>query len=228
LPEFNSHNSVFLDAIASLKDSRVIIPIAFNKWKQMSETDLKKNLFSSLSSGGTRGEIVMAFRSSISLKKITQDDLSANEIAQLLRTSQIRFPNQKAKRILSNRKINLQQLLLDIESFGGKDLKHERWARLILRHELYGMGFKETSDFLKWIGFSKYLAVLDSINLKFLKWAGLLSNSIQPNMLSKIKTYYELENLENAIAKKSGINVSELDNLIISNWNNSIKGKKSN
>ena len=103
--------------------------------------------------------------------------MSTDGIAILLKASQIRFPNQKAKRIIHNKKIEIKELLTDIHMLSGIDLQYERWARLILRDELIGLGLKEISNFLKWIGFSKYLAILDSINLCFLKWSNLVNYS---------------------------------------------------
>lgn len=198
--------------------------IKFGAWRELSEAELRMTLFSSLASGGTRGEIIQMFTNSTNLKKIVNDNtLTTYQIARLLKASNIRFPNLKARRIMANRKVRIKWMLEDLSAFSGKTLQHERWARLALKSELPGMGFKEVSNFLKWSGFSKYLSVLDSINLNFLKWAGAIPISALPGHLADARLYYALENWQNELADRLGITVSELDNLIVFDWVHSKK-----
>lgn len=77
------------------------------------------------------------------------------------------------------------------------------------------MGFKTSSDFLKDIGFSKYLAVIDSRNLRFLKSVGLADLQLKTRDIPKSKIYFSLENIENEIAGRLNITVSELDERIM-------------
>lgn len=214
----NFSDSSFKKAILFLEgrhDNR----IKFAYWRQTSESELKMMLYSSLASGGTRGEIIQMFTNSENLQKIANDNsLTTSKIAKLLRASNIRFPNLKAQRIIANRNVRIKEMLEDLFAFSGKTLRHERWARLALKSELPGMGFKEISNFLKWSGFSKYLSVLDSINLNFLKWTGAIPSSVLPGRLADARLYYSLENWQNELAERLGITVSELDNLIVFDW----------
>jgi len=183
-------------------------------------------LFGSLVSGGTRGKIVQIFMTSKTLHQIAHDNaLTIPRIAKLLRASKIRFPNRKAQSLVTNRNIRIKDVLEDLSAFSGTTLQHERWVRLALKSELPGMGLKEVSNFLKWSGFSKHLAVLDSINLSFLKWTGAVDHLVTPGRLSDYRVYYAFENWQNELAGRLGITVSELDNLIVFDWEMHIRSR---
>lgn len=77
------------------------------------------------------------------------------------------------------------------------------------------MGLKTASDFLKDLGFSKYLAVVDSRVLTFLQDVNLISRELRAATLSNKKTYYHVEETENTLTGAMGITVSELDEKIM-------------
>jgi len=63
--------------------------------------------------------------------------------------------------------LDILALIQQIEEFNGTSLKQEWKAREWIMITIKGMRLKTASDFLKDIGFSKYLAVLDSRVLGF-------------------------------------------------------------
>jgi len=142
-------------------------------------------------------------------------DISDEQIEDILRRHRIRFPKRKVKAVKLARSIDWINMIRNLEKFSGGCLEEEREARIRVMNRTFGMGLKTTSDFLKDIGFSKCLAVLDSRNLNFLKSLGLVSEELKPSMLSNHRIYYELEDIENEIADALGITVSELDERIM-------------
>ena len=131
-----------------------------------------------------------------------------------MRSYNIRFPSSKVVRVKSACSLNWANTLKSIESLSGFGIEKERYARLRIKEKVYGFGWKTTSDFLKDIGFTKYLAVLDSRNLKFLVTQGLLPENSKPDFSNQV-IYYKIEDLENEIANYLEITVSELDELIM-------------
>jgi len=132
-----------------------------------------------------------------------------------LRRHKIRFPKRKVKAVKLARSIDWVNLIQGLEKFSGGSLEEEREARTRVMNRTFGMGFKTASDFLKDIGFSKHLAVLDSRNLNFLKSLGLASKNLKAGKLSNRRIYCELEDIENEIANQLGTTVSELDERIM-------------
>jgi thermostable 8-oxoguanine DNA glycosylase len=185
----------------------------FGAWKKLSEEEVKRRAILSVLSPQTRASHIDNLESSRESATLITGS-SGESIFEILRRFKIRFPKSKVAKVKSARTVNWTTLLQDLSKLAGATIVEERKARLKVEDSVFGFGLKTTSDFLKNIGFSKYLAVLDSRNLRFLKVAGLVPRNTQPNF-SNINTYYEFENLENAIANYLAITVSELDERIM-------------
>lgn len=107
-----------------------------------------------------------------------------------------RFPNARASFIVEARKYknNLKKIL--------KSEDPRQW----LVENIKGLGYKEASHFLRNIGFEDY-AIIDFHIIDLLEKNNLVQ---KPKTLSKNK-YSEIERLLKNIAKKSNLNLAELD-----------------
>lgn len=128
--------------------------------------------------------------------------LSETELAKKLSELGHRFPNARAKFIFEARKHkdNLKNMLNSFEN----ELDARNW----LAENVKGFGMKESSHFLRNIGY-KNLAVIDFHIIDLLVKNNLI---VQPKSKSLTKNkYIEIENLLKEIAKKSNMNLGELD-----------------
>jgi N-glycosylase/DNA lyase len=87
-------------------------------------------------------------------------------------------------------------------------------CREFLVNEVNGYGLKESSHFLRNIGFGEDIAILDRHILKNLAKCGVINKV--PNHLSK-KNYLEIEEKMKLFCKKHRINFAELDLIFWSN-----------
>jgi len=210
----NVKKEEFEKATAILKN---IIPLSHfkhGKWKSLPESHVMKIAVLRALSPQTRVSSLRSLEYSPDLDDLLTD-ISDERIEDILRRHRIRFPRQKVKAVKFVRSIDWVNMIQELEKFSGGSVEEEREARIRVMNRTFGMGFKTVSDFLKDIGFSKHLAVLDSRNLNFLKSLGLASENLKASMLSNRRIYYELEDVENEIAKQLGITVSELDERIM-------------
>ena len=201
-------------AINILRDIEPQSSFIFGKWKRISQSDIKKIAILRICSSQTKVINLRNLEYSPEIDELL-NKISDEEILTILRKYKIRFPNQKTKWIHHLLSLDILALIREIEEFSGMSLGQERRARERISIEIKGMGLKTASDFLKDIGFSRYLAVLDSRTLRFFQDTGLASKKIKVNELSKREVYYKLEYIENVLAKKMGITVSELDEKIM-------------
>lgn len=121
---------------------------------------------------------------------------SKSQLSNKLKQLGHRFPNARANYIFEARKHknNLKKILRS------KDPR--QW----LVENIKGLGYKEASHFLRNIGFENY-AIIDFHIIDLLEKNDLIQ---KPKTLSKNK-YLEIENLLKQIAKKSNLNLAELD-----------------
>ena len=127
-------------------------------------------------------------------------DFSEKELINNLKRLGHRFPNKRAEYILEARKFS-RELKKILENF-----KSEKEMREWLVKNMRGLGYKESSHFLRNIGF-KNVAIIDFHVLDLLRKYNLIE---KPKNLSK-KNYIEIENLLKKIAENSGTNLAELD-----------------
>ena len=119
-----------------------------------------------------------------------------------------RFPNIRAKNIVKSTenlsyKFSLMQLL--------KDSNSENEVRNFLVDNISGMAHKEASHFLRDIGFSNSLAIIDTHILTFLKELKIISSQTK---ISTIRQYFELESIMQNLASHYDLKLSILDNAI--------------
>jgi len=190
-----------INKIESLKNSE-ISNLVHNRIKEFKELDKKSNneLFKEL----CFCILTANFNAEKSIK--IQDEIgecflddSEEELAKKLKNLGHRFPNTRAEYILESRKY--RDSLEDIvQSNNSKKLR--KW----IVNNVKGLGYKETSHFLRNIGFDD-LAIIDFHIVDILVKHNLIE---RPKTLTKRK-YLEIENLLKKIARKTNLSLAELD-----------------
>jgi N-glycosylase/DNA lyase len=127
-------------------------------------------------------------------------NLPEKRLAQRLKTLGHRFPNTRARYIVEARK-HEGSLKNTIASFDDKQ-KLREW----LIAEVKGFGPKESSHFLRNVGFTDF-AIIDFHIVDVLVRHGLIE---KPKTVTK-RRYLEIEELLRHIAKKVDLNMAELD-----------------
>lgn len=201
-------------AAAILRNVRPSNPFEYGKWRRISKSDLTKIAVVRALSPQTRVSSLRSLEYSTELDELLTD-ISDERIEDILRKHRIRFPKRKVEAVKLVRSIDWVNMIKSLEKISGRSLDEEREVRMRILKKTFGMGLKTVSDFLKDIGFSKYLAVLDSRNLRFLKSVGTAPENLKASRLSDHRIYYELEDIENEMANQLGITVSELDEKIM-------------
>ncbi|MAG20362.1 N-glycosylase [archaeon] len=120
-------------------------------------------------------------------------NLTEEELKEVIKKNKHRFHNRKARYIIEARKFK------DIKKFLGEDKRE--W----LVKNVKGLGMKESSHFLRNIGFFDY-AILDRHVLNVMKEEGIIEDS----KLNK-KRYLEIEEKFKKISEKLGMSMGELD-----------------
>lgn len=159
-----------------------------------------------------------AFHADAVVKILKQQNFQENffDTEELLRSNRhyIRFHRTKAKRLALLR----EQYPLVLESLRRRDL-----PPIPLREEMIrmvnGFGYKEATHFLRNIGKSGGLAILDRHILRYLKDFGVLRSF--PETLSKLQ-YLKIERKFQKFALSIGISIEELDLLFWSMGTGSI------
>jgi len=128
--------------------------------------------------------------------------LSEEELAKKLSELGHRFPNARARYVVLSRK-HKDNLKETLQTFPDEILARE-W----IVQNIKGMGMKESSHFLRNIGY-KNLAIIDFHIVDLLSKHNLIekpkSKSLTP------KKYIEIENILREIAEKTNLNLGELD-----------------
>jgi N-glycosylase/DNA lyase len=126
--------------------------------------------------------------------------LSKPKLKAKLRQLGYRFPATRAGYILQARKYEPSlKHVIDVS-----DPHHA--LREWLVNNVYGIGYKEASHFLRNIGFTDF-AILDFHIIDILERCGSIQ---RPKTLTK-KKYLEIEDVLRKMAAKSGLNLAELD-----------------
>ncbi len=124
---------------------------------------------------------------------------SEEDLAKKLKELGHRFPNIRASYISESR--NCKDMLKRVvESHKNDELRE--W----LVKNVKGIGYKETSHFLRNIGFDDF-AIIDFHIIDILAKYDLIE---KPKVLTR-KKYLEIEKILKKIAEKSGLNLAELD-----------------
>ena len=124
------------------------------------------------------------------------------ELAKHLMVLGHRFPNMRAKFIVEARKHrnNIRKILAPFDT----DSERRKW----FAENVKGLGMKESSHFLRNIGF-KNVAIIDFHIMDLLARNGLIEKPKNKSLTPK--KYLEIENVLKKIAKETGLNLGELD-----------------
>ena len=120
-------------------------------------------------------------------------------ISKVIRSNKHRFPNNKAKYIVEARKFEHIKAIIS--------KMPEKEAREFLVENVKGLGYKESSHFLRNTG-SKNLAILDRHILNLLVENNYIEE--KPKTLTK-NVYLKIEEIFNSLAKKLNMSSAELD-----------------
>ncbi|MBU2612349.1 MAG: N-glycosylase/DNA lyase [Nanoarchaeota archaeon] len=137
-------------------------------------------------------------------KEIDDGFLHLNEenLSQKLSELGHRFPNARAKYVVQSR--NKKDELIKLLNEMGDELVLREW----IVKNIKGLGMKESSHFLRNIGF-KNLAIIDFHIIDLLANHGLIEKPKNKSLTPK--KYIEIENVLHEISKKSGLSLGELD-----------------
>ena len=124
---------------------------------------------------------------------------SKEDLAKKLQELGHRFPNMRASYISESR--NCKDMLKRVV----ESLKNNELREWLVRN-VKGIGYKETSHFLRNIGFDDF-AIIDFHIVDILVKYGLIE---KPKALTR-KKYLEIEKILKKIAEKSNLNLAELD-----------------
>lgn len=136
------------------------------------------------------------------------------EIGQILKKNGVRFHNNKSRYIIENRTKFYPNTKAKLLSFRGPLIR--RRERLV--KEVKGWGYKETSHFLRNIGFGKKICILDRHILRTLKEEGVIDEI--PSNVGKM--YMEIEQKMIDFSKMIDIPLPALDLVIWYKVNNEI------
>ncbi len=123
------------------------------------------------------------------------------EVAEVLK--RVRFRNAKARYVVRARRFFFEVDLGDLLRRGNAATLRE-----FLRREVLGYGLKESSHFLRNVGFYEEVAILDRHVLRSLKDFGVIASL--PKSLSR-RTYLEIEHLMKDFSERVGIPFPYLD-----------------
>jgi len=128
-------------------------------------------------------------------------------LAKKLKELGYRFPNTRARYIVDARKHkNLLKVYVKIVKSLLKVKNDEKELREWLIKNVKGIGYKEASHFLRNIGYTNF-AIIDFHIIEILTKHKIIE---RPKVLTK-KKYLEIEDILWKIARKSNINLAELD-----------------
>lgn len=124
----------------------------------------------------------------------------------------VRFPENKSSYLVEARKLFTDNGRMNIRNKLSEVKDDPFLFREWLLGNVKGLGMKESSHFIRNVGFSKnQLAILDVHILRNLKEFGVIDEI--PKSLTK-KRYLEIENKMKNLANKIGISLDELDLLL--------------
>lgn len=195
------------------------------KWNEMSENELWEELCLCILSSNVPYELACsAFfhlrkMRLLNPKWITKSSNAAEQIAYELSRPiflpkkkdgsyrKYRFPNLRARNIVSAART------LYLKNFGIlkllRRLNSENEVRDFLVKNIAGIGFKEASHFLRNIGYSDSLAIIDSHVITFLKEVKIMPSEKVKTVTPKI--YMKLEKILQDLCKRLDLNLAVFD-----------------
>ena len=190
-----------INKIESLKDSEISHLVnsrikEFKKLNKKSNDEMFKELCFCILTANFNAERCIKIQKEIGDGFLT---LSEEELAKRLTELGHRYPNARARYISDSRK-HKESLKEIIHSSNGEELRE--W----LVKNVKGLGYKETSHFLRNIGFDDF-AIIDFHIVDILVRHNLIK---RPKVLTK-KRYLEIERVLKEIAGRLDLSLAELD-----------------
>ena len=139
----------------------------------------------------------------IEIHELIGDDflnLSENDLVSNFKKYGYRFPNVRASYIIESRK-----LIKDLEIKLNRSKNEDNLREWIVKN-VKGLGYKETSHFLRNVGFQDY-AIIDFHIVDLLVKHDLIE---KPKTMTKSK-YLEIEKLLKKLGEKLNLNMAQLD-----------------
>lgn len=134
-------------------------------------------------------------------KEIDDGFLTGDNLSDKLKALGYRFPNTRAQYIIEARRY--KEDIKDII----KSFKSQKELRAWIAKNIKGLGYKESSHFLRNIGFTD-LAIIDSHIIDILVKNNLIK---RPKSTPSKKKYLEIEKILKDIAAENDLNLAELD-----------------
>ncbi len=189
-----------LDLIENLKNSEIKKQVdkRVSEFKKIIKQNNKNKLFTELCfcilTANSSAEKCIEIQDKIGNKFL---NLNEKKLAERLKQLGYRFPNVRARYIVEARKYNFNVI---------NSIKNEHELREWLVQNIKGLGMKEASHFLRNIGFSN-IAIIDFHIIDILEKYNIIKKQ---GTLTR-KKYLEIEQKLRKIAKKTNLNLSELD-----------------
>jgi N-glycosylase/DNA lyase len=191
-----------LNTIKRLKDSNIknIVDQRLRQFNQVGESsseEIFKELCFCILTANCGAERCIEVQASIGEGFLT---LSEPQLANRLRKLGHRYPNVRAKYIVEARRY--KDTIKDVIGAFNNNIDARTW----LVKNIKGIGYKEASHFLRNIGCTD-LAIIDFHIIDILTRYGIIK---RPKTLTR-KRYYEIEDQLKTTARKSDLNLAELD-----------------
>jgi len=191
-----------LQSIKNLKNSKVknLVDTRLREFKEIgngSSNEIFEELCFCILTANFNAERSMKIQRQIGDEFLT---ISKSDLARKLRELGHRFPDTRARYVVDARKY--KNLLKDIVKTFNDGNELREW----IVKNVKGIGYKEASHFLRNIGYTSF-AIIDFHIIDVLTKHNIIE---KPNVLTKRK-YLEIEDLLGKIARKSNVNLAELD-----------------
>ena len=173
----------------------------FESFKDKSNDEWFSELCFCILTANSRAQTAIKIQQQLGSKGLLE--YNETNIVNCIITNKHRFPNMKAKFIIEARKYK------DTKSIVNKIIaeKNENEARKWLVANVKGIGYKESSHFLRNVGY-KNLAILDRHILNLMHEHSIIPE--RPKTLNK-KLYMEIEQKFKELAAQLNMNLAELD-----------------
>jgi len=191
-----------LESIKNLKNSKIknLVDTRLREFKEIgngSSNEIFEELCFCILTANFNAERSMKIQRQIGDEFLT---ISKSDLARKLRELGHRFPDTRARYVVDARKY--KNLLKDIVKTFNDGNELREW----IVKNVKGIGYKEASHFLRNIGYTSF-AIIDFHIIDVLTKHKIIE---KPNVLTKRK-YLEIEDLLGKIARKSNLNLAELD-----------------
>lgn len=194
-------------------------------WRTLSEQDLWDNLYFCILSSNVTYELAMSAFSHLAnegllnVNWIITDKHSKEEIYSELSKPQFlplkkdgsyrkyRFPNCRADNIVSTT-YNMNELKISLKKTLASH-RDETELRNYIRNNVYGFGLKQTTHYLRNIGYSQNLAIIDTHIIKFLNTVLFPKYRFETNLTNN--KYLEYEQIFRNICENLNVKISLFD-----------------